>query len=48
MKTRVLLRNTTLIIVLVVVALLRLLLWPVRVLNKGLMQAAQWTMRRYR
>ena len=48
MRTRNLLRNTMLSIVLVILVLLRLLLWPVRKLSQGLRLAAMWMLRMYR
>ena len=36
------------IIVLVIVALLRLMLWPVRVINQGLKQSSRLMLRHYR
>ncbi len=48
MKTKSLLRNTMLSIVLVIVVLLRLVMWPLRLLNKGLMMAGKWTLSQYR
>ena len=42
MRTKSLVRNTMLSIGLVVVVLLRLLLWPIRQLNKGLGMSARW------
>ena len=47
MRTRSLLRNTMLSIGLVIVLTLRLLLWPVRVLNKGLCLLGMWMIRRW-
>ena len=41
-------RNKMLSIVLVIVVVLRLLLWPVRLLNKGLGMSARWTLNQYR
>ena len=48
MKTRNLLRNMMLSIGLVILVLLRLLLWPTRVMNKGLLKAGKWLMSLYR
>ena len=48
MRTRNLLRNKMLSIGLVILVLLRLLLWPVRMLNKGIGMSARWLMSQYR
>ena len=48
MRTRNLVRNTMLSIVLVIVVVLRLMLWPVRLLNKGLRLSANWTLAQWR
>ena len=48
MRTKSLLRNTMLSIVLVIVVLLRLIMWPLRLLNKGLQMAGKWTLGQYR
>ena len=47
-QIKILLRNTSLTIGLVVVLLLRLLLWPLRQLNKGLGKSGQWMFRQWR
>ena len=48
MRTRNLVRNTIVIIGLVALALMRLLLWPVRGLFLSLEKMAAWLMRMYR
>ena len=48
MRTKNLLRNTMLSIGLVIVVILRLLLWPVRLLNKGLRLSGMWMLKQYR
>ena len=44
-QTKILLRNMSLSIGLVVVLLLRLLLWPLRQLHKGLGMSGRWMFR---
>ena len=48
MRTKNLVINMSLSIVLIIVALLRLLLWPLRQLNKGLAKSGQWTLGKWR
>ena len=48
MRTKNLLRNTMQSSVLVIVLTLSLLLWPIRMLNKGLKMVDKWTLSHYR
>ena len=48
MRTKNLLRNIILSIGLVIVVILRLLLWPARLLWLGMGQSARWMLTRYR
>ncbi len=48
MRTRSLLSDMMLSIVLVIVVVLRLMMWPIRLLNKGLRLSAMWMLSQYR
>ena len=48
MRTKILLRNTSLNIGLTIVVLLKLMLWPLKVTNKGLTNVGKWLLRQYR